>query len=160
MKITFLTSSCWYRTSGSSPLFAVVAVGVCQGGGFGSSRVGMGSSLSLSGCLPFSASSSGSALPLAPPLAHFATPVAQTLFSVAQLSSPAFLSASSVASSFPPVSSFSSVFPSCPPPGASFSSSAPSLASHGFPFVPPVCPLAPPVGLRPPVSSLVPAVVP
>ena len=148
-------SHCLVGTSGSSPLVAVRAVGVRRGGWFWFLWGWYGSSLSLFGRLPsfsFLASASGSALP-------FATLVTQPSASVAQLSSPAFLPASSVTSSFPPVASFSSVFPSFPPPVALFSSLAPSLTPPGFPFIPPVRPLAPPAGLRPPFSSLVSAVV-
>ena len=118
----------------------------------------MGSSLSLSGCLPSSssASSSGSSFPLAPPVTHIAPPVALPLASVVQLSLPTFLPIFYVSSPFPPASSFSPMFPSFPPPVASFSSSAPSLAP-GFPFAHTVLPLAPPVGLHRPVSSLAPA---
>ena len=63
-------------TSGPSPLFAVGAAGVRQADGFGSSGVCVGSSLSVSGRLPsLLSSSSGSVLPLAPPVAHFAASV-------------------------------------------------------------------------------------
>ena len=131
-------------SSGSSPLVSLSASALRHGGVLDVSGSGLGSSLpplcsSLSGPSPVA--------PLAPSVAPFPS-------SLPSVSTPLGFHSSSFASSLPKLSSLAPTFPVHSPSVTSVASSLPFLAPPGFPVALPLSLMAPAVGLRHPVLSL------